>query len=211
LSAEPINPTQGTSRPASWCLAAFDEAFEVISDACKRIPQSEYLVEGALPVVDQGEDFIGGYTNKQDQAYSGPLPIIIFGDHTRRVKYVDFQFAVGAQGVKLLRPRAGWFPRFSMLPVPIPPAAEQKRIVAELESRLSVVDEIHAEVSADLKRAERLRQAVLRSAFQGKLIPQDQSDEPASALLERIRAEREAELKSSDRKGHRRQEALHVS
>jgi len=80
--------------------------------------------------------------------------------------------------------------KLSMLPVPIPPLAEQQRIVSELERRLSLVDEVEAEVSADLKRAERLRQAVLRNAFEGKLVTQDQSNEPATVLLERIRAER---------------------
>ena len=101
--------------------------------------------------------------------------------------------------------------KLSMLPVPIPPVAEQKRIVADLERRLSVVDEVDAEVSADLRRAERLRQAVLWSAFQGKLVPQDPSDEPASALLERIHAAREAEPKASPSRGRWKKEAQHVS
>ncbi len=73
---------------------------------------------------------------------------------------------------------------------PLPPLAEQHRIVAEVERRLSVIDELGAVVEANLKRAERLRQAILKRAFEGKLVPQDPSDEPASALLERIRAER---------------------
>ena len=57
---------------------------------------------------------------------------------------------------------------------------------------LSVVDEVEAVVVATLKRAERLRQAILRRAFYGRLVPQNPDDEPASALLERIRVERAA-------------------
>jgi type I restriction enzyme S subunit len=77
------------------------------------------------------------------------------------------------------------------LVVPIPPLAEQRRIVAEVERRLSVVEEMEQAVAANLARAGRLRQAVLRRAFEGRLVPQDPSDEPAEKLLERIRAARE--------------------
>jgi len=76
-------------------------------------------------------------------------------------------------------------------PVPLPPIAEQHRIVAEVERRLSVIDELEMQVEADAKRADRLRQATLRCAFQGELAPQDPNNEPASVLLERIRTERE--------------------
>jgi type I restriction enzyme, S subunit len=71
--------------------------------------------------------------------------------------------------------------------VALPPVNEQDRIVGEVERRLSVVDEVEAEVGAGLKRADRLRQAILKIAFEGKLVPQDPNDKPADALLERIR------------------------
>ena len=80
---------------------------------------------------------------------------------------------------------------------PFPPLAEQRRIVAEVERRLSVVQQTEATVEASLARAERLRQSILKQAFSGKLVPQDPDDEPASVLLERIRAEREAEAQES--------------
>ena len=76
--------------------------------------------------------------------------------------------------------------------MPLPPLAEQRRIVAEVERRLSVSQQAEAAVAANLTRAERLRQSILKQAFSGKLVPQDPNDEPAAALLERIRAEREA-------------------
>jgi type I restriction enzyme, S subunit len=78
-------------------------------------------------------------------------------------------------------------------PIVVAPFAEQQRIIAEVERRLSVVDEVEAAVAANLKRAVRLRQAILKRAFKGKLVPQDPSGELASMLLERIRREREGQ------------------
>ena len=75
-------------------------------------------------------------------------------------------------------------------PLSIPPFAEQRRIVAEAERHLSVIQKAEAAVDAGLKRAERLRQSILKQAFSGQLVPQHPDDEPASVLLERIRAER---------------------
>ena len=69
-----------------------------------KIKKSEYLSNGIIPVVDQGQDFIGGYTNDTERSYDGQLPVIVFGDHTCTLKYVDFPFAVGADGTQLIRP-----------------------------------------------------------------------------------------------------------
>ena len=88
-------------------------------------------------------------------------------------------------------------------PIPLPPLAEQRRIVAEVERRLSVVQQAEATVEASLARAERLRQSILKQAFSGRLVPQDPDDEPASALLERIRAEREAAAAAKGKSGRR--------
>jgi type I restriction enzyme S subunit len=76
------------------------------------------------------------------------------------------------------------------LDIPLPPLAEQHRIVAEVERRLSVVEELETTIAAELTRADRLRQSILKRAFEGKLVPQDPTDEPASVLLARITAER---------------------
>ena len=87
--------------------------------------------------------------------------------------------------------------RVQEIPIPLPPLAEQRRIVAEVERRLSVVQQAEATVEASLARAERLRQSILKQAFSGGLVPQDPDDEPAAVLLERIKAEREAEAEAS--------------
>ena len=94
--------------------------------------------------------------------------------------------------------------KLAAMPIPLPPSAEQRRIVAEVERRLSVIQQAEAAVEASMIRAERLRQSILKQAFSGKLVPQDPSDEPASVLLERIRAERAAAAAKSQRKPRRR-------
>jgi type I restriction enzyme S subunit len=72
-------------------------------------------------------------------------------------------------------------------PIPFPPCDEQLLIVQEIERRTSVIDEVELQLYANLKRAARLRQGILKRAFEGLLVPQDQSDEHAEKLLERIR------------------------
>jgi type I restriction enzyme S subunit len=81
--------------------------------------------------------------------------------------------------------------KMQILPIPLPPLLEQQRIIAEVERRLSVIDELEAVIATNLKRADRLRQAILKRAFEGKLVPQDLTDGPANVLLERICMERE--------------------
>jgi type I restriction enzyme S subunit len=71
--------------------------------------------------------------------------------------------------------------------VPLPPLAEQAEIVAEVERRLTVLEALSQTLTAELKRAERLRQSLLHRAFTGRLVPQDATDEPAAALLARLR------------------------
>ena len=77
--------------------------------------------------------------------------------------------------------------------LPLPPLAEQHRIVAEVERLLSLADNLDAMLTKHLTQSDRLRQSILKRAFEGKLVPQDPTDEPASVLLERIRKEREAQ------------------
>lgn len=73
--------------------------------------------------------------------------------------------------------------------VPLPPIVEQGTVVAEIDRRLSVSDEAEAYLDASIRRSVRLRQAILTRAFEGRLVAQDPSDEPATTLLERIKAE----------------------
>ena len=83
--------------------------------------------------------------------------------------------------------------------IPLPSFTEQEQIVAELECYFSIADETEATLDIELKRAERLRQSILKHAFSGKLVPQDPDDEPASVLLQKIREE-QADLQPKRKK-----------
>ncbi len=88
-----------------------------------------------------------------------------------------------------------------IVPFPLCSLEEQQKIVEEIELRFSIADRVEEIVEQNLKRAEQLRQSILKKAFEGKLVPQDPTDEPASVLLERIRAEKE---KSDNEKNRRK-------
>lgn len=78
------------------------------------------------------------------------------------------------------------------MPIPLPPLSEQEKIVSEVAERLTIISAAQQQIDSDLLRSSRLRQCILKQAFEGKLVPQDRNDEPASALLERIKAQRQA-------------------
>lgn len=177
--------------PENWCWLKLVESFDNHTDSKKKIKQKDYLVKGKLAVVDQGQELIGGYTNDVEKSYSGALPIVIFGDHTRCIKFVDFPFAQGADGVKVLRPKPFYlpkafyyalqsvnipnlgyrrhFPLFNKFSIPLPPFAEQQRIVGRIESLFAKLDEAKEKAQAVLDSFETRKAAILHKAFTGEL------------------------------------------
>ena len=198
--------------PNGWVWMTVKSTIKKVSLGGKKLKQKNYEEVGKLPVIDQGLSFIGGYTNREELKVECQLPIVVFGDHTKAFKYVDFDFVAGADGIKVMQPQEMYDPKLfyyfvqaTSLPekgyarhfqflekalIPLPPLPEQQAIVSEVESRLSVADEVEKTVTAELKRAEQLRQSILKKAFSGELVPQDPNDEPASVLLERIKSEK---------------------
>lgn len=88
--------------PEGWERRTLGSILEHVSRLVK-IKKSEYTTEGQYPCIDQSQNFIGGFTNNKNAVYFNNIPIVIFGDHTRCVKYIDFEFACGADGTQLLK------------------------------------------------------------------------------------------------------------
>jgi type I restriction enzyme S subunit len=177
--------------PSSWCWFAFGQFWIDYTDSHRKVPQKNYLSEGKLAVVDQGEIQIGGYTNNLSMQSSVPLPAIVFGDHTRAVKYIDQPFAQGADGVRVLAPAHGVDPAFGYhalrcvrLPdkgysrhfkflkatsFPVAPPSEQRRIVAKIDSLASKSRRAREHLDHMPRLAEKYKQVVLAAAFRGEL------------------------------------------
>lgn len=92
-----------------WEKIKIGEVLLKIPKGYLKVKTSEYLTKGKYPVVDQGYNFISGYTDDESYLYSGDLPLVIFGDHTRILKYINFNFAIGADGTQVLIPNKTLF------------------------------------------------------------------------------------------------------
>jgi len=88
--------------PKGWEVSTVGKTIDKVPNTA-RIPSSEYLRDGLIPVIDQSSDFIAGYTNNPDSVLRSKSGYIVFGDHTRIVKYIRFPFARGADGTQVLK------------------------------------------------------------------------------------------------------------
>ena len=91
--------------PKHWKILPFMHWLKKVKTKKKMsIPKMDYQESGKFPIIDQGASFIAGWTDLTDSVISDNLPVVIFGDHTRIFKYVDFPFTLGADGTQLLYP-----------------------------------------------------------------------------------------------------------
>ena len=147
--------------PNNWKWVRLPEIYTNLTPVTK-VKTSDILESGKLPVIDQGQRFIAGYVN-EGVMNKIDKPVVVFGDHTREIKLIDFDFIVGADGVKILEPvlidskffhilvdvlrpqSRGYSRHFKLLnekSAPLPPLAEQKRIVAKTAQLFDLVSEL---------------------------------------------------------------------
>ena len=202
--------------PESWIVCRLDEVLDYEQPTRYIVESTEYNDNFITPVLTAGKSFIIGYTDELQGIYS-KLPVIIFDDFTTDSKFVDFKFKVKSSAMKILRTnhtdikylfyllqtiecnntthKRYWISDYSHRIIPLPPLAEQRRIVAAIESAFAVIDEIERNKCDLLAAVAAAKSKILSLAISGKLVPQDPNDEPASVLLERIRAEKERLIK----------------
>jgi type I restriction enzyme S subunit len=169
----PLQETEIGPIPAHWRVVKFDQAITRATRVPK-VKQSDYQPIGLVPIIDQGQSFIAGYTDKSP--YKDNLPVIVFGDHTRVLKFVDFPFVAGADGTQVLIPNStlfdplfvyyalsaidipsrGYNRHFSLLresSLPLPSLDEQREIARMLQA-------VDAKIAA-----EQTRRAALEDLF----------------------------------------------
>jgi type I restriction enzyme S subunit len=166
----------------------------VVSESVSHLKRSELFGDNLLMVfVGVGLGQVARVPTDQ-KYFLGPNVAVIRVDSRIHSKYLEyFLRSPQGKGNTLTKSKATAQGSISMAQIRtiecfIPPAAEQSRISGEIERRLSIVGAQERTIEVGLIRAERLRQSVLKRAFEGKLVPQDQSDEPANILLEQIHA-----------------------
>ncbi|REJ15793.1 MAG: hypothetical protein C6W57_10025 [Caldibacillus debilis] len=184
--------------PEGWAWVFFDKVVIHYFERKKQLPKKKYRKEGRLPVVDQGQPFIAGYTDLEEFRFSGDLPVVIFGDHTRCIKWVDFDFVAGAEGTKILRPVSFIDPKYfyyllkniplpdrgysrhfkylKKMPLAVAPMPEQKRIVEKIDLFMWKIERAKMLI-AEVKESLSLRKAgLLQKAFIGYFGPNGPED-----------------------------------
>lgn len=165
------------------CPVEWKELGEVVDTVTSpvKLTKKEYQVTGRIPIVDQGEQFVAGYAD--NEKYLEKDEYIIFGDHSEHVKYVDFAFVQGADGLKILKPKSGikakyiyycfcnfykkegsykrhWSKARTVL-IPIPPREIQEKIVQILDKMTEYVTELTSELTSRKKQYSYYRDKLL--------------------------------------------------
>ena len=207
--------------PDNWVWTKYDVLFSDISKSEKKIEEKNYLENGKIAIVSQGKDKIVGYSDiLKVEPYKEELPLIIFGDHTLNVKYIDFPFYIGADGVKVLKTTSiiiskflfyllnnlktftlintGYrrhYPILKKLFFPLPPINEQRRIVEKLDflfDKIKKAKELIEEIKIDI---ENRKFSILDRAFKGVLTSKWRNENKTSDVRELLKSINDEKIK----------------
>ena len=202
--------------PDSWEWVRLESIINSIPSKQYQILESEVKPSGVFSVISQSKEYSIGFTDKSEKVYHHVNPVIVFGDHTAEVKFVEFDFVVGADGVKIFEPldgiviakflfyvlqfhssdlsKVGGYSRhYKFLkdkPIPLPPLAEQKRIVAKIEELLPLIDRYEKAWSKLEDFNKRfpvdMQKSLLQMAIQGKLVDHRPEEGTGEELYRKI-------------------------
>ena len=166
----------------NWTYRPFLECIENVKYTTK-LQTKDFAQQGTYPIISQDESYISGYWDNANDVFHAKRPLVIFGDHTRVLKYIDFDFVLGADGVKILLPTEdilakymyyylkwynvpslGYSRHFKLLrdiEFPIPSLDEQQAIVCELDGINRLID-LQEE---QLREYDRLAQSLFYTTF----------------------------------------------
>ena len=207
--------------PSNWVWTRYDVLFSDISKNEKKIEEKNYLENGEIAIVSQGKDRIVGYSNVLEvEPYKEELPLIIFGDHTLNLKYIEFPFYIGADGVKVLKTTDIIIPKFlfyllnnlktfslintgyrrhypilKKLFFPLPPINEQRRIVEKLDflfDKIKKAKELIEEIKVDI---ENRKISILDRAFKGVLTSKWRNENKTSDVRELLKSINDEKIK----------------
>lgn len=169
----------------------FDDFFSVVQPRFEGYKQKDYYSEGTLPIIDQGSALIGGYVNEITRRHSVQKPLVIFGDHTRCVKFIDFDFALGADGTKMLEPVGSVTSKFAYWQLRgkeirnrgyarhmgelrkerfwLPNFETQQEVTQWVETAFDSVNHLRSQLENQEKAIEVMRRSLLHTAFSGKM------------------------------------------
>ena len=171
---------------SGWQTKPFEGCIEKVSYTSK-IQRKDFLDAGAYPIISQEDASINGYWDTEADLFHVTIPIVVFGDHTKVLKYVDFDFVLGADGVKVLQPLDFLLPKFFFyqlraaildslgyarhykllkeLEIAYPGRSEQQRIVGILDEAFDGIAAAKANAEKNLQNARALFESHLQSVF----------------------------------------------
>lgn len=169
-----------------WTYKSFQDCIVKIPKQ-KQVKSKDYKSSGLYPIVSQEKELISGYWDDESYVFKHEKPVIIFGDHTKEIKYIDFDFVVGADGTQLLQTTEDIKPKYFYYALlatplralgyarhykllkeksfPIPSSLVQKRIVAHLDAAFSRIDALKANAEKQLNEARALFKRALDEAM----------------------------------------------
>jgi len=171
---------------SDWEVRNFEECLADVVYT-KKIQRKDFLDNGIYPIISQEKKDVNGYWNDPEDLFKIRKPVVIFGDHTQVIKYIDFDFVLGADGVKILQPKDGLNSKFFYYylinsdleklgyarhyrllkekVVTYPRHPEQLRIVAMLDDTFDAIAKAKENAKKNLQNARELFEAYFQSVF----------------------------------------------